>query len=74
MLDRIDSIKEKKYYGLNVLRREEGIMSKEKLQYNNITPVQVRGQTKYRFSTRGADNKISILQGLRKKDLTPISG
>ena len=47
-------------------------MSKEKLQYNNITPVQVGGQTKYRFSYKGADNKIKYITRKKRKDLTPV--
>ncbi len=47
-------------------------MSKEKLQYNNITPVQVRGQTKYRFQYKGADNKIKFITRGKRKNLTPI--
>ena len=47
-------------------------MSKEKLQYNNITSVQVRGQTKYRFSYKGADNKIKYITRKKRKDLTPV--
>ena len=47
-------------------------MSKEKLQYNNIRPVQIRGKTKYRFEYRGADNKTKFITRVKKKDLTPI--
>ena len=47
-------------------------MSKEKLQYNNIRAVQIRGKTKYRFEYRGADNKTKFITRVKKKDLTPI--
>jgi len=47
-------------------------MSKEKLEYNNITPVQVRGETKYRFKYKGADNKIKFITRGKRKNLTPI--
>lgn len=47
-------------------------MSKEKLQYNNITPVQVRGKTKFRFQYKGADNEIKFITRGKRKDLVPI--
>ena len=57
-----------------VKNKERELMSKEKLQYNNITPVQVGGQTKYRFSYKGADNKIKYITRKKSKDSKTFSG
>ena len=47
-------------------------MSKEKLEYNNISPVQIDGKTKYRFQYKGADNKVKFITRGKKKTLKPL--
>ena len=47
-------------------------MSKEKLEYNNISSVQINGKTKYRFQYKGADNKIKFITNKNLKTLKPL--
>lgn len=47
-------------------------MSKEKLEYNNISSVKINGKTKYRFQYKGADNKIKFITSINKKTLKPL--
>ncbi len=47
-------------------------MSKEKLEYNNISSVKINGKTKYRFQYKGADNKIKFITNKNLKTLKPL--
>lgn len=47
-------------------------MNKEKLAYGNISPVQIGGKTKYRFTYKGADNKVKYITSINRKKLTPL--